>query len=48
MTTVLEVVLPTGGRYSLMDRSQDEICHDVLDHYERWATSSATTAEIVG
>ena len=42
MTTVLEVVLPTGGRYSLLDRSQDEICHDVLDHYERWATSSAS------
>ena len=44
-TTLLEVALPTGVSYDLMDYDGDEVCHDVLDHYERWANSSAAVAD---
>ncbi|XVX19424.1 choline BCCT transporter BetT [Actinomycetota bacterium] len=40
MTTTLEAALPTGGSYDLMGYSSDQVCHDVLDHYERWASSA--------
>ncbi|GAA3600922.1 choline BCCT transporter BetT [Marihabitans asiaticum] len=48
MTTSLEVALPTGGTYGVLDYDHDEVCHDVLDHYQRWATSSVVAAETIG
>ncbi|MDO5534188.1 MAG: choline BCCT transporter BetT [Propionibacteriaceae bacterium] len=46
LTHVVETELPTGGRYSLMAYSTDQVCHDVLDHYERWATSVELTDSV--
>ena len=47
-TASLEVALPTGGTYSVLDYDHDEVCHDVLDHYQRWSHSSVLTAETIG
>ena len=46
VTHAVEVALPTGGRYSLLDHDVDQVCHDVLDHYERWATSVVLTDSV--
>ena len=46
VTHAVEVALPTGGRYSLLDHNVDQVCHDVLDHYERWATSVVLTDSV--
>lgn len=43
ITHVVEVELPTGGRYSLLAYNIDQVCHDVLDHYERWSHSVELT-----
>lgn len=45
-TTRLEVALPSGGGYDVFTYSGEEICHDVLDHFERW-TVAGTLAEQV-
>lgn len=39
-TTRLEVALPTGGGYDVFEYSGEEVCHDVLDHFERWSSAS--------
>ncbi|GAB3491192.1 BCCT family transporter [Flexivirga lutea] len=44
-TARLEVVLPGGGTYDVLDYSADRIGHDVLDHYQWWASSQATAAD---
>lgn len=44
-TASLEVVLPGGGTYDVLDYSADRIGHDVLDHYQWWASSQATAAD---
>ncbi|HHU37687.1 MAG TPA: choline BCCT transporter BetT [Propionibacterium sp.] len=46
LTHTVEVELPTGGRYSLMSYTTDQVCHDVLDHYERWAASVELTGTV--
>lgn len=38
-TTRLEVALPTGEVYDVLTSEPDALCHDVLDHYERWAAA---------
>ncbi len=38
-TTRLEVALPSGGRYDVFSYSGEEVCHDVLDHFERWTAA---------
>ena len=38
-TTRLEVSLPTGAGYDIFDYSEEEVCHDVLDHFERWSAA---------
>jgi choline/glycine/proline betaine transport protein len=38
-TTRLEVALPTGGGYDVFGYSAEEVCHDVLDHFERWSSA---------
>lgn len=38
-TTRLEVALPTGEVYDVLGYDADALCHDVLDHYERWASA---------
>ncbi|WP_435198532.1 choline BCCT transporter BetT [Janibacter sp. GS2] len=38
-TTRLEVALPTGGGYDVFTYSGEEVCHDVLDHFERWSVA---------
>ena len=43
-TTVLQVALPGGGAYDVFGYSQEQICHDVLDHYGWWASSNAAVA----
>ena len=48
MTTTLEVTLPAGGGYDLMPFDRDQVCHSVLDHYERWAASAVGVSELVG
>lgn len=45
ITASLEVVLPGGGTYDVLDYSADRIGHDVLDHYQWWASSQATAAD---
>ena len=45
LTTRLEVAQPIAGGYDLMGYDVDDVCHDVLDHYERWAASSAIVAD---
>ncbi|WIK64703.1 choline BCCT transporter BetT [Gleimia hominis] len=35
-TCRLQVSLPTGVNYNIYDYTEDQVCHDVLDHYERW------------
>ena len=40
-TTRLEVALPGGGGYDVIDYSGEDICHDVLDHFERWTVAGA-------
>lgn len=42
-TTRLEVALPTGGGYDVFGYSGEEVCHDVLDHFERWSTAGVLT-----
>lgn len=44
-TASLEVVLPGGGTYDVLDYSADRIGHDVLDHYQWWASSQAAVAD---
>ncbi|WP_239097696.1 choline BCCT transporter BetT [Kytococcus sedentarius] len=45
-TTQLEVALPTGESYDVLGYDAEAICHDVLDHYERWAaTGTVVEAE---
>ncbi|GGB43080.1 high-affinity choline transporter BetT [Flexivirga endophytica] len=44
-TASLEVVLPGGGTYDVLDYSADRICHDVLDHYQWWSSSQAAAAD---
>ena len=39
-TTTLEVSLPGGVSYDLMPFDKEQVCHAVLDHYERWASST--------
>lgn len=46
VTHVVETELPTGGRYSLLAYNVDQVCHDVLDHYERWAASVVLTDSV--
>ena len=41
LTTTLSVALPTGGGYDLITYEGEQVRHDVLDHYERWASSTA-------
>lgn len=36
-TTRLDVVLPNDVAYDIYDYTSEQVCHDVLDHYERWA-----------
>jgi choline/glycine/proline betaine transport protein len=38
-TTRLEVALPSGGGYDVFSYSGEEVCHDVLDHFERWTAA---------
>ena len=38
-TTRLEVSLPTGAGYDIFGYSEEEVCHDVLDHFERWSAA---------
>ena len=38
-TTRLDVALPTGGGYDVFTYSGEEVCHDVLDHFERWSAA---------
>lgn len=45
VTAALEVVLPGGGTYDVLDYSADRICHDVLDHYQWWASSQGAVAD---
>ncbi|WP_446666247.1 choline BCCT transporter BetT [Flexivirga sp. B27] len=45
ITASLEVVLPGGAAYDILDYSADRICHDVLDHYQWWSTSQAAVAD---
>ncbi len=40
-TTRLEVALPTGGGYDVFTYSEEEVCHDVLDHFERWSAAGS-------
>lgn len=42
-TTRLEVALPSGGGYDVLSYSGEEVCHDVLDHFERWAAAGRLT-----
>ncbi|WP_151524066.1 choline BCCT transporter BetT [Serinicoccus kebangsaanensis] len=44
-TTRLQVAQPIAGGYDLMSYDVEDVCHDVLDQYERWAASSARVAE---
>ncbi|ANS78158.1 High-affinity choline uptake protein BetT [Serinicoccus hydrothermalis] len=44
-TTRLQVAQPIVGGYDLMGYDAEDVCHDVLDHYERWAASSVMVAE---
>lgn len=44
LTTRLEVAQHGAGGYDLMGYDGEDVCHDVLDHYERWAASSALVA----
>ncbi|WP_022924728.1 choline BCCT transporter BetT [Serinicoccus marinus] len=44
-TTRLQVAQPIAGGYDLMGYDAEDVCHDVLDQYERWAASSAMVAE---
>ncbi|WP_068252656.1 choline BCCT transporter BetT [Janibacter corallicola] len=43
LTTRLEVALPTGSSYDVYPYTGEQICHDVLDHLERWQATSAMT-----
>ncbi|HWC22301.1 MAG TPA: choline BCCT transporter BetT [Flexivirga sp.] len=45
LTANLEVALPGGGTYDVLDYSADRICHDVLDHYQWWSSSQAVAAD---
>ena len=38
----LEVVVPGGGAYDVLEYSREQIAHDVLDHYQWWAGSHET------
>ncbi|MBD2760513.1 choline BCCT transporter BetT [Yimella sp. cx-573] len=44
-TTVLEVVLPNGGAYDVIGYTHEQVCHDVLDHYEWWRSTRAAVSE---
>ncbi len=41
VTTRLEVALPTGTSYDVYPYTGEQVCHDVLDHYERWTAARA-------
>ncbi|WP_338747653.1 choline BCCT transporter BetT [Janibacter alittae] len=45
-TTRLDVALPSGGGYDVFPYSEEEICHDVLDHFERWAVAGTLTEQV--
>lgn len=45
-TTRLEVALPTGGSYDVFTCSQEEIAHDVLDHFERWSAAGTLADQV--
>lgn len=44
-TTLLEVVLPSGGAYDVIAYSFEQICHDVLDHYEWWVSTQQAVSD---
>lgn len=45
LTTELQVRLPSGERYDLVGYTRDEVCGDVLDHYERHVSYLRLNAE---
>ena len=47
MTTILAVELPSGGGYDLMGYSEEQVCHDVLDHYQRWASTAVEASPLL-
>ncbi|WP_156188203.1 hypothetical protein [Arsenicicoccus sp. oral taxon 190] len=44
MITQLQVALRTGVTYDVFGYTGEQVCHDVLDHYERYAHARARTA----
>lgn len=44
MTTQLEVALRSGVTYDVFGHTAEQVCHDVLDHYERYSHARARTA----
>lgn len=41
----LEVKVPGGGTYDILDFTQEQIAHDVLDHYTWWINSNVAVTE---
>lgn len=45
-TARLEVALPTGGGYDVFAYDREEVCHDVLDHLERWSAAGVLADQV--
>ena len=45
VSSQLEVKVPGGGTYDILDYSRERIAHDVLDHYTWWLNSNVAVVE---
>ena len=45
VSSQLEVKVPGGGTYDILDYSRERIAHDVLDHYTWWLNSNVAVTE---
>ncbi len=45
VSSQLEVKVPGGGTYDILDYSRERIAHDVLDHYTWWLDSNVAVVE---
>ncbi|MGO4956186.1 choline BCCT transporter BetT [Luteococcus sp. Sow4_B9] len=45
-STRVEAVLPSVGAYDLISYNEDQVCHDVLDAYERHLATTRAVAEL--
>lgn len=48
VSSQLEVKVPGGGTYDILDYSRERIAHDVLDHYTWWLNSNVAVTEDTG